>query len=111
MWQALWPGVPEDEVPIGHVTNGVHFRSWISQEMDQLYDRYLGPRWREEPADATVWQRVERIPAEELWRTHERRRERLVVVRPPPARASSSSSAAPRNRRSRRPTRCSTPTR
>ncbi len=79
MMQAIWPGVPEEEIPIGHVTNGVHFRSWISHEMDQLYDRYLGPRWEEEPADRTIWQRVERIPAEELWRTHERRRERLVA--------------------------------
>ncbi len=79
MWQGLWPGVPEDDVPIGHVTNGVHFRSWISFEMNQLYDRYLGPRWREEPADQRVWQRAERIAAGELWRTHERRRERMVA--------------------------------
>ena len=79
MWKSIWPGVPEDEVPIGHVTNGVHFRSWISLEMNQLYDRYLGPKWREEHADAKVWQRVGGIPAEELWRTHERRRVRLVA--------------------------------
>ncbi|MFQ5855554.1 MAG: alpha-glucan family phosphorylase [Anaerolineae bacterium] len=87
MWQGLWRGVPEDEIPIEHVSNGVHFRSWISHEMDQLYDRYLGPRWREEPADRwhgqetghSVWQRAEHIPAGELWRTHERRRERLVA--------------------------------
>ena len=79
MWQSLWPGVPVDEVPIGHVTNGVHFRSWISSEFNQLYDRYLGPNWREEPANGDVWSRVRSIPAEELWRTHERRRERLVA--------------------------------
>lgn len=79
MWQGLWPGVPEDEIPIEYVTNGVHSRSWISLEMNHLYDRYLGPRWREEPADRTIWQRAERIPAEELWRTHERRRDRLVA--------------------------------
>ena len=78
MWQCLWPGVPENEVPIGHVTNGVHFRSWISREMNLLYDRYLGPRWQEEPGDQSVWQRATGIAAEELWRTHERRRERLV---------------------------------
>jgi len=79
MWQSLWPGVPVDEIPIKHVTNGVHFRSWISLEMNQLYDRYLGPNWREEPANSDVWSRVQSIPAEELWRTHERRRERLVA--------------------------------
>jgi starch phosphorylase len=78
MWKSIWPGVPEDEVPIGHVTNGVHFRSWISFEMNQLYDRYLGPNWRVD-ADPKLWQRVEGIPAEELWRTHERRRVRLVA--------------------------------
>src|ERR1017187_3715732 len=79
MWNEIWKGVPESEVPIGHVTNGVHFRSWVSFEMNQLYDRYLGPKWREEPADTKLWQRVEAIPAAELWRTHERRRERLVA--------------------------------
>jgi starch phosphorylase len=78
MWSEIWSGIPEPEVPIAHVTNGVHFRSWVSFEMNQLYDRYLGPKWREEPADAKLWQRVESIPAPELWRTHERRRERLV---------------------------------
>ena len=78
MWSDVWPGVPELEVPVGHITNGVHFRSWVSFEMNQLYDRYLGPKWREEPADASLWQRIESAPASELWRTHERRRERLV---------------------------------
>jgi glycogen phosphorylase len=79
MWQGLWPAVPLDEIPIRHITNGVHFRSWISLEMNQLYDRYLGPDWREEPANSEIWNRVYSIPAEELWRTHERRRERLVA--------------------------------
>jgi len=79
MWNSIWPGLPENEVPIGHVTNGVHFRSWVSLEMNQLYDRYLGPKWREEPADPRLWERTQSIPGGELWRTHERRRERLVA--------------------------------
>ncbi len=79
MWQVLWPEVPTDEIPIGHITNGIHFRSWMSLEMNQLYDRYLGPTWREEPANSEVWNRAQSIPAEELWRTHQRRRERLVA--------------------------------
>ena len=79
MWRDVWPGVPEAELPITHITNGVHPASWISDEMRRLYDRYLGPRWAEEPGDTRVWQLVQKIPGEELWRTHERRRERLVA--------------------------------
>jgi starch phosphorylase len=78
MWQGIWPRVPENEIPIGYVTNGVHLRSWISHELDELFDRYLGFAWRDEPADARAWREVERISAEELWSTHERARERLV---------------------------------
>ncbi len=79
MWQGLFSGISEHEIPVGHVTNGVHFCSWISQEMGQLYDRYLGPSWRYEANLEAVWSRARQIPGEELWRTHERRRERLVV--------------------------------
>jgi len=79
MWQSLWPGVPEQETPIAHITNGIHFRSWISEDMNQLYDRYMGLHWREEPANGAIWERVEKIPGLELWRTHERRRERMVA--------------------------------
>ncbi len=79
LWQSVWPDVPENDIPITHVTNGVHFRSWISEEMNQLYDRYLGPTWRDQPAEQVAWRRIESIPSEELWRTHERRRERLVA--------------------------------
>ena len=79
IWQSMWRGVPEKEVPITYVTNGVHFPSWTSLEMNQLYDRYLGPGWRERPGEKKIWRRVETIPAEELWRTHERRRVRLIA--------------------------------
>ena len=75
----VWKDIPEFEVPITHITNGIHTRSWISEEMADLYDRYLGPRWSEELGDQNVWKRVEEIPDEELWRIHERRRERLVA--------------------------------
>lgn len=78
MWSSVWPGRPEAEVPIGAITNGVHFESWISMELKELYDRYLGPKWREEPAAASVWARSKDIPPAELWRVHQRRRDRLV---------------------------------
>jgi starch phosphorylase len=79
MFKDLYPGVVDQEVPISHVTNGVHYPSWISKEFADLYDRYLGPRWGYDPTDAEIWQRVKEIPDEELWRTHTRRRERLVA--------------------------------
>jgi len=78
MWKALWPELPEPEVPIRSITNGIHSRSWISHEVGELYTRYLGPRFHEKPADHDVWDRVEAIPHGELWRIHQTRRERLV---------------------------------
>ena len=78
MWSDLWPEVPLKEVPVGHVTNGVHVRSWVSSDMGQLFDRYLGHRWERENQEARVWGRIDSVPDEELWRTHERRRLRLV---------------------------------
>ena len=80
MWKNVWPQVPHEEVPITSVTNGVHIRSWISLDMAELYDRYLGPEWADQPQSPHVWSRVDQIPDSELWRTHERRRERLVAV-------------------------------
>jgi starch phosphorylase len=78
MWQWMYPGLPEPEVPIGSVTNGIHVETWTSNEMGQLLDRYLDPEWRVDPSNAKTWEDVDRIPDTELWRTHERRRERLV---------------------------------
>lgn len=79
MLQDVYPEVPLNEVPIGSVTNGIHTFTWVSHEMGQLFDRYLGPRWREDPTSMDVWDRANDIPDEELWRTHENRRQRLVV--------------------------------
>jgi starch phosphorylase len=79
MWQGVWPGVPEDEVPIGVISNAIHLSSWVSEEMSQLFTRYLGPRWQSESPNPALWGRVSRIPDAELWRTHERQRERLVA--------------------------------
>ncbi|MHB8625943.1 MAG: alpha-glucan family phosphorylase [Aggregatilineales bacterium] len=79
MWQWMYPRLPEAEVPIGHVTNGIHVESWTSHEMSLLFDRYLDPSWRDTPDDPDAWAQIERVPDGELWRTHDRRRERLVA--------------------------------
>jgi glycogen phosphorylase len=78
MWCGLWKGLEEKDVPIGHVTNGIHVPSWVSPELSLLFDRYLGPGWREDPLEGKSWERMDNIPLDELWQTHERRRERLV---------------------------------
>ncbi|HPD18164.1 MAG TPA: alpha-glucan family phosphorylase, partial [Candidatus Goldiibacteriota bacterium] len=78
LWKDIWPGVPLNEIPITHITNGVHGPSWISKEMADLLFRYLGPKWIDTIENGDVWNRVREIPDTELWRTHERRRERLV---------------------------------
>lgn len=74
-----WPGLPDNEIPVDSITNGVHTRGWVSMEMAELLDRYLGPRWQRDVSDIRVWDRVRAIPDEEIWRTHERQRERLVA--------------------------------
>ena len=78
MWKDLWKDIPEDEIPITHITNGIHINSWISDEFSRLFNRYLGPRWKEQPEEKNVWDRVESIPDYEIWRAHQRLKERLI---------------------------------
>lgn len=78
MWKNIWPNVNVEEVPITHITNGVHSRTWLSHDFGDLFESYLGPRFIQNPWDYHVWERIDRIPDIELWRTHQRRRERLV---------------------------------
>ncbi len=79
MWSGIWAEVPENEVPITSVTNGANIKTWLSDEMNSLYDRYLGPTWGDGTVDRSSWQNVEQIPDEEIWRIHQRCRERLVA--------------------------------
>jgi starch phosphorylase len=78
MWHEVFPNADREDVPIAPITNGVHIPSYISRELLRLYDRYLGPGWTEDPDNEKIWQRAEKIPDTELWRTHERCRTRLV---------------------------------
>jgi starch phosphorylase len=79
MWQRIWARAPEEDLPIVHITNGVHIPSFVSKGMAEHFDRYLSPRWIEDPDNIKIWERVNKIPDTELWRTHERGRERLVA--------------------------------
>jgi starch phosphorylase len=79
MFQGLWQKVPVDEVPITSITNGVHARSCVAKSTQELYDRYLGPNWSSAPPDNQIWERMDSIPDEELWRNHERCRLDMIL--------------------------------
>ena len=70
MWANLWPWRVEEEVPIGHITNGVHVPSWLAQPMRQMYDRYLGVDWPQRLSDPETWQGIYDVDPGELWETH-----------------------------------------
>jgi starch phosphorylase len=70
MWTGLYPGKPKDEVPIGHITNGVHVPSWLAPQMFRLYDRHLGTGWHEHSSEARIWEGIENVDDGELWETH-----------------------------------------
>lgn len=67
MWRGIWPSTPLSDVPIGHVTNGVHTDTWVSPAMASLYTRHLGQSWKSSPHDPASWTGVDRLPDAELW--------------------------------------------
>jgi starch phosphorylase len=71
MWRVLWPGRGEEEIPIGHVTNGVHVLSWLAPQMRLLYDRHLPADWPKRTAHSEVWAGIEQVDDGELWETHQ----------------------------------------
>ena len=78
MWTGLYPGRPEDAVPIGHITNGVHVPTWLAPQMFRLYDRHLGTGWHEHSGDAHIWEGIENVDDGELWETHLSLKARLL---------------------------------
>jgi len=78
MWANLWPHREETEVPIGHITNGVHVLSWLAPQMHQLYDRHLGANWPLRSADPEVWKGIAQVNDGELWETHLSLKARMI---------------------------------
>jgi len=78
MWHFLWPGITEDEVPITHVTNGVHQPTWLAPEIRDLYTRYLASDWQDRRSDPSVWQPILDVPDTELWQVHTQRKQLLL---------------------------------
>jgi starch phosphorylase len=77
MWRGVWSGLEERDIPIGHITNGVHLATWVAEPMAALYDRHIGTEWRDE-VDQVRWQRAAHALAHELWATRSALRTALV---------------------------------
>jgi len=78
MWQVLWPNRPEAEVPIGHITNGVHVLSWIAPQMHKLFETRLAHNWPTRMIHPDIWEKVSEIDDGELWENHQILNMRLI---------------------------------
>ena len=78
MWRDLWPGLPEDQVPIGSITNGVHVPTWISGELDRLYKSKLAEDWMARHDDPALWDGIAAIPDESFWEIRRNLKDALI---------------------------------
>ncbi|HOO75724.1 MAG TPA: alpha-glucan family phosphorylase, partial [Tepiditoga sp.] len=78
LWKHVWKGLEDVEVPITHVTNGVHSQTWISYDLQKLYEKYMGESWYKKLDDPDSWSNIDKIPDEELWEVHKQRKRILI---------------------------------
>jgi starch phosphorylase len=78
MWRELWPEMPEDQIPVGYITNGVHVGTWLAVPMARMYDRCLGENWPDRMDDPAVWTAIEDIDEVEFWEQHQILRSAMI---------------------------------
>jgi starch phosphorylase len=78
MWNPLFRGVTEEQVPIGHITNGVHVHTWLAPQMRQVYDRHFGPDWPQRSGEPGFWEAIDGVDDGELWETHQTLKIQLI---------------------------------
>ncbi|MEI6292710.1 MAG: alpha-glucan family phosphorylase, partial [Methanomicrobiales archaeon] len=81
MWQGLWPGISGDQVPISHITNGIHVPTWLDPKMELLFNRCFSPScpsWLEHHDNPLVWEMIDEISDAELWSVHMQLKRKLV---------------------------------
>lgn len=79
MWNWLWEDRDEEQVPITHITNGIHTGTWIARQMNLLFQKYIGPNWTDLVDDPDVWEKIENIPDHELWAVRKHLKRKLTV--------------------------------
>jgi len=77
MWQNAWYEVPVQEIPITHVTNGIHVETWLNDDMRRLYDEYL-PEWKFNLLNEEYWKKIDDIPDKELWKTKKKMKKDMI---------------------------------
>lgn len=78
MWKHIYPGIPEPEVPIEHITNGVHTETWLHPLMIDLFEKFLGPDWRRNIQNPEYWEKVLDIPDSDFWQTMQNLRKTMA---------------------------------
>lgn len=78
LWKNVWKDVPEEEIPITTITNGVHIKTWAAGEFHELYEKYLGADWDEQLSNTDFWRGVIDIPDEVLWNLHQLLKQRTI---------------------------------
>lgn len=78
MWQSVWPDRAPQDIPITHVTNGIHVPTWTPTEMNHLWRKYLGPDWMSRHDDPALWERIDDVPGGELWELHQDLKRKMI---------------------------------
>ena len=76
----VWPEIAANESPITYVTNGIHTCSWLAPSLKELYNKYLIPYWQDNIFKDEVWENINNIPNQELWRIHQQRKQKLLEI-------------------------------
>jgi starch phosphorylase len=78
MWQWLYEGKPQDDVPITSITNGVHTATWLAPAMRRLFETYMASDWEDRIDDVAMWQKIQQIPDDVMWQSRQQLKKQLV---------------------------------
>lgn len=80
LWLKMFPEITDaKQVPITHITNGVHAPTWIAPTFQELFAKHVGSKWTETLKNQAKWAKaINKIPDAEIWRTHLRLKQLLI---------------------------------
>ncbi len=78
MFKNLWKGFFSEEVPIGYVTNGVHFSTWTSPDWQKIYTEKFGSGFEKDRSDKKFWRKIHEVDDEQVWNVRNKLRKKLI---------------------------------